>query len=137
MDDEPELATVAQKMLEYLGYEAYSRTSSIEALKFFRLHLLDNPFDLVLTDLTMPHLTGLDLARNLLSLQPDLPIVLCTGFKDKITEEQAKHLGLQRLLQKPVSIQALAVTIRQVLDEKTVCMISINHRESNHHSRHI
>ena len=117
VDDEPELAIVAQKMLENLGYEAHSQRSGIEALEIFRLHLPKKPFDLVLTDLTMPHLTGLDLTRKLLSLQPDLPIILFTGFNEKITEEEAKRLGIQRLLLKPFTIQALAVTIRQVLDE--------------------
>lgn len=117
VDDEPELAIVAQKMLESLGYEAYSQTNSIEALNIFRFHLPEKPFDLVLTDLTMPHLTGLDLAGNLLDLQPDLPVVLCTGYKEKITAEEARHLGIQRVLLKPFNIQTLAVTIRQVLDE--------------------
>jgi CheY-like chemotaxis protein len=117
VDDEPEVAIVIQKMLEFLGYETYLQTSSIEALNIFNLHLPENPFDLVLTDLTMPRLTGLDLARNLLRLQPNLPIILCTGFKEKISAEEVKRLGIQKLLLKPFAIQALAVTIRQVLDE--------------------
>ncbi len=111
------VAVVAQKMLEYLGYEAYSQTSSAEALSTFRLYLPERPFDLVLTDLTMPEFTGLDLAENLLKLQPNLPIVLCTGYTEKISEEEARRLGIQKLLLKPFAIQTLAVTIRQVLDE--------------------
>lgn len=137
VDDEPELAMVAQKMLENLGYEVYSQTNSIEALKVFRLHLPEKPFDLVLTDLTMPQLAGLDLTRNLLSLQPDLPIVLCTGFKEKITEEEAKLHGVQRLLPKPFTIQALAVTIRQALDENMPQTRSMNIRESDRNSRRL
>lgn len=137
VDDEPELAMVAQKMLENLGYEVYSQTNSIEALKVFRLHLPEKPFDLVLTDLTMPQLAGLDLTRNLLSLQPDLPIVLCTGFKEKITEEEAKFHGVQRLLPKPFTIQALAVTIRQALDENMPQTRSMNIRESDRNSRRL
>jgi CheY-like chemotaxis protein len=117
VDDEPEVAIVAQKMLEFLGYEVHSQTSSIEALNIFNLHLPENPFDLVMTDLTMPRLTGLDLAGKLLSLQPDLPIVLCTGFKEQIASEEAKRLGIRKLLLKPFAIQALAMTVRQVLDE--------------------
>jgi len=132
VDDEPEVAIVAQKMLEFLGYEAYSQTSSIEALKIFHLHLPEKPFDLVLTDLTMPRLTGLDLAGKLLSLQPDLPIILCTGFKEKITAEEAKRLGIQKLLLKPFAIQALAVTIRQVLDESIQHTKSIGTQKSDH-----
>ena len=117
VDDEPEVAAVAQKMLENLGYEPYSQTSSIEALNIFKIYQPEKPFDLVLTDLTMPHLTGLHLARNLLDLQPGLPIVLCTGLKEKINEEEARRFGIKRLLMKPFSIQTLAMTIRQVLDE--------------------
>ncbi len=134
VDDEPEVATVAQKMLENLGYEAYSQTSSIEALNIFRVYQPEKQFDLVLTDLTMPHLNGLDLARNLLELQPDLPIVLCTGFKEKISEEQARSIGIQRLLMKPFTIRILAVTIRQVLDEKMPPRRSLNNRESDRDS---
>jgi PAS domain S-box-containing protein len=126
VDDEPEVAIVAQKMLVNLGYEAYSQTNSIEALKIFRLHLPEKPFDLVLTDLTMPHLTGLDLAGKLLSLQPDLPIVLCTGYQEKINAEEAKGFGIRKLLLKPFAIQALAVIIRQVLDENIQHTKSMN-----------
>lgn len=117
VDDEPEVAIVIEKMLEFLGYETCSQTSSIEALNTFKLRLLESPFDLVLTDLTMPRLTGLELAGNLLMLQPDLPIILCTGFKEKVTEEEIKRLGIQQLLSKPFAIQTLAMTIRQVLDK--------------------
>ncbi|MGB3225533.1 MAG: response regulator [Desulforhopalus sp.] len=119
VDDESEVAIVIEKMLEFLGYETCSQTSSIEALNTFKLRLLEKPFDLVLTDLTMPRLTGLDLSRNLLMLQPDLPIILCTGFKEKVKEEEVKHLGIQQLLSKPFAIQTLAMTIRQVLDKNT------------------
>ena len=137
VDDEPELATVAQKMLENLGYETYAQTSSTEALKIFRFHLPEKPFDLVLTDLTMPQLTGLDLAGNLLSLQPDLPIILCTGFKEKMTSEEAKRLGIQKLLLKPFTIQALAMATRQVLDENMPRRRSRNIRESDRDSRRV
>ena len=137
VDDEPELAMVAKKMLANLGYQAHSQTNSSEALEIFRLHLPEKPFDLVLTDLTMPHLTGLDLTRNLLSLQPDLPIVLCTGFKEKITEEEAKSLGIQGLLPKPFTIQALAVTLRQVLDENMPHARSMNIREPDRDGSHL
>ncbi len=117
VDDEPDVAIVSQKMLEYLGYEAYSQTSSAEALRTFSLYLAKRPFDLVLTDLTMPQFTGLDLAEKLHKLQADLPIILCTGYTEKITEEEIKRLGIQKLLLKPYAIQTLAVTIRQVLNE--------------------
>jgi CheY-like chemotaxis protein len=131
VDDEPEVAIVIQKMLEFLGYETYLQTSSIEALNLFNLHLQENPFDLVLTDLTMPRLSGLDLARNLLRLQPNLAISLCTGFKEKITAAEVIRLGIQKLLLKPFTIQALAMTIRQVLDEN-INQRGMDAQESDH-----
>jgi CheY-like chemotaxis protein len=75
------------------------------------------PFDLVITDMTMPHLTGLDLARELLLDQPDLPVILCTGFSEKINDEKAKSLGIQGLLMKPFILRDLAELIRKVLDK--------------------
>jgi CheY-like chemotaxis protein len=137
VDDEPEVAIVVQKMLEFLGYKVRSQTSSIEAFNIFRLHLPEDPFDLVLTDLTMPRLTGLDLARKLHNLQPNLPIVLCTGFNEKMTAEEANRLGIQKLLLKPFSIQALAVTIRQVLDENMQHTRSMNTPEPDHDGRRL
>jgi len=137
VDDEPEVAIVVQKMLEFLGYKVRSQTSSIEAFNIFRLHLPEDPFDLVLTDLTMPRLTGLDLARKLHNLQPNLPIVLCTGFNEKMTAEEANRLGIQKLLLKPFSIQALAVTIRQVLDENIQHTKSMNTPEPDHDGRRV
>lgn len=133
VDDEPEVAIVIEKMLEFLGYETYSQTSSIEALNTFKLHLLENPFDLVLTDLTMPRLTGLDLSRNLLMLQPDLPIILCTGFKEKVSEEEINRLGIRQLLLKPFAIQVLAMNIRRVLDEN-LHQGAMDAQKSNHDS---
>jgi PAS domain S-box-containing protein len=137
VDDEPEVAIVVQKMLEFLGYKVRSQTSSIEAFNIFRLHLPEDPFDLVLTDLTMPRLTGLDLARKLHNLQPNLPIVLCTGFNEKMTAEEANRLGIQKLLLKPFSIQALAVTIRQVLDENIQHTRSMNTPEPDRDGRRV
>ncbi len=132
VDDEPELAMVCRQMLEYLGYEAQAHTSSVEALRVFRLLLPEKPFDLVLTDLTMPHLTGVDLARNLLQLQPDLPIVLCTGFSEKITMTRAKGVGIQEVLTKPFAIQTLATTIRRALDDHLRQSAGGDTRKSDH-----
>jgi PAS domain S-box-containing protein len=117
VDDEHALAVATKKMLERLGYKAEFQTSSIGALETFRLRLGDNPFDLVITDMTMPHLTGLDLTRELLQDQPDLPVILCTGFSEKINEEKAKGFGIQGLLMKPFILRELAELIRKVLDK--------------------
>jgi PAS domain S-box-containing protein len=119
VDDEPELAMVAKKLLENLGYEVDCRTNSIEALETFRLQLTERPFDLVITDMTMPYLTGEDLAKTLLGLQPDLPIIMYTGFNDKMDAEKAKILGIKGFLHKPLVIGELAGMIRELLDKRT------------------
>jgi PAS domain S-box-containing protein len=118
VDDEPDLALVKKKMLESLGYEAEYRTNGIEALEAFRHQPKEKPFDLVITDMTMPHLTGTDLAKELLRLQPNLPILLCTGFSEKIDAEKARTLGFQGFLMKPVVSRELAEMVRKVLDKK-------------------
>lgn len=117
VDDEPELAMVAKQMLEFLGYEVEFCTNGIEALETFRRHLEENPFHLVVTDMTMPRLTGEDLARELLSLQPNLPIVLCTGFSERMDVRRAKKLGIRGFLMKPVVASELAGMIREMLDD--------------------
>ena len=105
-------------MLESLGYDVDFRTKGIEALDAFRHQPKEKPFDLVITDMTMPHLTGDDLAKELLRLQPNLLIILCTGFSEKIDAEKARNLGIQGFLTKPVVLRELAETVRKVLDEK-------------------
>ena len=118
VDDEPELARVIKQLLEQLGYRVELLANSVDALRMFRNQSLDKPFDLVITDMTMPHLTGADLARELRIIGPDLPIVLYTGFSDKIDIEKAKALGIQGFLMKPVIIKDLARLVRKVLDER-------------------
>jgi PAS domain S-box-containing protein len=118
VEDEPALATAMKQMLERLGYRVDERTSSVDALSTFLSHGEDNSYDLVISDMTMPRLTGLDFARELLKLRPGLPILLCTGFSEKINAGEAKQLGIKGVLMKPVTIRELAVTVRTVLDEK-------------------
>jgi PAS domain S-box-containing protein len=118
VEDEPALAKVMKLMLERLGYQVNSQTSSVEALETFRHQLHNNAFDLVITDMTMPSLTGADLAREILKLKPGLPIVLCTGFSEKINAQSAKEIGIQAVLMKPVKVKELAGTIRKVLAER-------------------
>ena len=115
VDDEPALASVMQAMLEMLGYDVECRTSSDEALKAFLNRPVDKTFDLVITDMTMPHLTGVDLAIQLHELQPDLPIILCTGFSEKIDAKKAKGLGIQGFLLKPVRLKDLAELVQNAI----------------------
>lgn len=116
VDDEPALAVVTQFMLERLGYRVDYRTNGMDALDAFRPESEIEPFDLVITDMTMPDLTGADLARELNRLKPGLPIILCTGFSEKMDEEKAKSLGIRGLLMKPYILRELAVLTRKVLD---------------------
>ncbi len=113
VDDEESITQLAKKMLEHLGYEAEVCTDSIEALQAFR----SNPFhyDVVITDQTMPHLTGDAFARELLKIRPDLPIILCTGFSYTVTPEKATALGIRAFLMKPILSYELAQTIQRVL----------------------
>jgi len=114
VDDEAPLVEVGRMMLTSLGYRVTSRTSSVDALETFRVQPFD--FDLVITDMTMPNMTGVDLAREVLKIRPDIPIILCTGFSEIISEEKAKGVGIRRFVMKPIFKMELAWVIREVLD---------------------
>jgi PAS domain S-box-containing protein len=115
VDDEFAIAKMSSKTLKGLGYSVTTRTSSIEALELFRTK--PNAFDLIITDMTMPNLTGDELASKLMDLRPDIPIILCTGYSKKISEETALQMGVKAFLYKPLAKEVLAKTIRKVLDE--------------------
>ncbi|GJL60747.1 MAG: hypothetical protein NPIRA03_36040 [Nitrospirales bacterium] len=114
VEDEEPLARLGEEALKGLGYEVMVRTSSVEALETFRADPFR--FDAVVTDQTMPHITGEALARQLLELRPDVPIILCTGFSHSMTLEKAKAMGIRAFLLKPLLIKDLAWTLREVLD---------------------
>jgi len=102
-------------MLERLGYKVTAKTDSIEALQLFSA--TSDEFDLVITDMTMPKMTGEKLATEFMNIRRDVPIILCTGYSDQINEEKAKKIGIKEYLMKPIVIRDLAKTIRNVLDE--------------------
>ena len=116
VDDEELLADMNRSMLEYLGYTVTALTSSPEAFSQFQ----QNParFDLVITDQTMPALTGIDLAQRMLALRPGLPIILCTGYSSLVSENKAKELGIRGFVMKPLSIKEISALIRNVLDQR-------------------
>jgi PAS domain S-box-containing protein len=116
VDDEEAIVDVGRKLLEYLGYDVVTRTSSREALELFRVQAAR--FDLVITDMTMPNMTGDKLAQEMLKVRPGIPIVLCTGFSEHITEAKAKAMGVSEVAMKPLAMNALAKTIRRALDSK-------------------
>ncbi len=114
VDDEQQLMQVFPEMLESLGYSVVSTSSSLEALDLFRKG--PDTYDLVITDHTMPRLTGYDLAEKLLDIRPGLPIILCTGFNEALTPEKLKLSGIREFVMKPLHIHELAEMVRRVLD---------------------
>ena len=92
-------------------------TDSAKALELFSVD--PSRFDLVITDQTMPKLTGLHLAREFLKIRPDIPIILCTGHSDSVSPEKAKEVGVKEFLMKPLVKQELAQVARRVLDAKS------------------
>jgi CheY-like chemotaxis protein len=114
IDDEEQIIDIEQQILERLGYKVTCKTDSEEALMEFAA--LPERYDLVITDMTMPKMTGDQLARKLMDIKPDIPVILCTGFNETITEEKALAMGIDRFVMKPVVKDELASTIRAVLD---------------------
>ncbi len=117
VDDEETIVKLIERMLKRLGYEVTANTNSVEAFQLCR----ENPdaYDLVITDMTMPKLTGKDLAIKVKELRPDLPVILCTGFSDKIDKNKARELGIAAFIMKPVQRHEIAYTIRNVLDKNS------------------
>jgi PAS domain S-box-containing protein len=114
VDDEESLVNIAQNMLERLGYQVKTRTSSIKALAAFQ-HNPDG-YDLVMTDMTMPNMTGESLAKELLRIRPDIPIIICTGFSYQMDQEKALGMGISAFVMKPFVLSEVGRTIRNVLD---------------------
>ena len=115
VDDEPTLVKLGVQMLEKLGYRVSTANGGIEALKMFG----DAPqaFDLVLTDMTMPKMTGDKLAVELIQRRPDIPVILSTGYSSAINSEKVVGIGIKALIEKPIVLADLAKTVRKVLDD--------------------
>jgi CheY-like chemotaxis protein len=113
IDDDESIVNSHRQILEHLGYNVAAKTSSPDALELFRKQ--PDRFDLIVTDQTMPHLTGMDLAAEMLKMRPNLPIILCTGHSDGILDEEAKRSGICEYLLKPVSMRRLAEATESVL----------------------
>jgi CheY-like chemotaxis protein len=114
IDDEEMLAEMGKIMLERLGYKVTVRTSSMEALSTFQNQ--PDQFEAVITDQTMPGLTGVELARRMLRIRPDIPIILCTGYSNLVNEEQAKVIGIKGFIMKPMAKKDIAQLLRAVLE---------------------
>ncbi len=114
VDDEETMVMIAERMLKKLGYEAHPFRSSEQALAAFT----ENPdaYDLVISDMTMPRMTGKALAREVMKIRPDKPVILCTGFSDQLSEDEGREIGIKSFILKPYKKEALAQAIRQAID---------------------
>ncbi len=114
IDDEDTSVEVVKEMLEEMGYSVVSTTNVLEALDLFN----ENPdrFDLIITDKNMPSMTGFDFGREILRINPDVPVILCTGYMDLYDMDKAKELGFSDIIKKPLLMHDMAEAIRGVLD---------------------
>lgn len=113
VDDEQPLVEIGKQMLQRLGYTVATRTSSVEALELFKAN--PDRFDLIITDIVMPNMTGEKLAEKMMDIRSDIPVILCTGYSEKITRKHASDMGIQSFLMKPLVMRDLATTVRQAL----------------------
>ena len=114
VDDEAQITKVASRILSQLGYCVTTKTCSVEALELFKSNPDD--FDLVISDVTMPKITGDKLTQKLLKIRPDIPVILCTGYTKKLSAEKASEIGVKAFAYKPIVKEDLAKTVRTVLD---------------------
>ena len=116
VDDETQILGMVKQLLESLGYHVTAFPGSLEAFETFCLE--PEMFDLVITDQTMPNMTGMELARKLMGIRPDIPVILCTGFSELVNEEKAKAIGIRDYIMKPILTHELAKAVRKALDYK-------------------
>lgn len=114
VDDEVTVEEVASRMLERLGYAVTTRSNGADALELFNRR--PDAFDLVITDMTMPKMTGEALAHEILSRRPDMPIIITTGFSERLNEAAIRKIGIRRMIMKPLNFKDFARAVREVLD---------------------
>ena len=120
VDDEDAVLQIVKRILELLGYSVTTTNSGLKAAALFKQKPLE--FDLVITDMTMPKMTGVQLARELKDIRKEIPIIICTGFSEQLDKKKADALGFEGFISKPVLINKISETIRNVLDgnDKTI-----------------
>jgi DNA-binding NtrC family response regulator len=114
IDDEAAVLDVTKRILERLGFQVTATSSGADALDLFRAD--PGLFDLIITDMTMPHMTGVKLARQIMEIRLGMPVILYTGFSEDITEEQAREMGIRGFVMKPSKMKDLSETIRKVFE---------------------
>ena len=116
VDDEKALTDIGREMLVSCGFDVVTRTSSIEALEAFKYR--SGEFDLVITDQTMPNMTGMELAREILEIRPNMPIILCTGFSDAVSYDRLRDIGIGDFIMKPILKHDLMASISRLLSSE-------------------
>jgi PAS domain S-box-containing protein len=124
VDDEVLLLDMGKQLMERLGYQVDIRANPMDALETFRSD--PHEFDLVITDMTMPHMTGDTLIRAMKDIRPDIPVILCTGFSEKVNEEMAREMGIDKYIEKPLRKNEISLAIREILDRYKTMEKSIN-----------
>lgn len=115
VDDEETIVNIAKELLTFYGYKITIFRDGLQALEGFEKHPDD--YDLIVTDMSMPNMNGLELAQRVKEIRPEIPIVLCSGFSAIINKEEALKKGVTRYLQKPLAMDHVARIIREVLDK--------------------
>jgi CheY-like chemotaxis protein len=118
VDDEPQLVAIQVEMLTRLGYRVTASESSVEALDIFRRQ--PAAFDIVITDMSMPQMNGVEFSQAVLEIRSDIPIILCTGYAADLTRANAHSIGVHDILMKPMNMQALAKSVRQAIDNDQI-----------------
>jgi two-component system, cell cycle sensor histidine kinase and response regulator CckA len=114
VDDEESMVNLNQQRLEKLGYKVIPKTDPLEALEFFSTN--PDQIDLIISDMTMPHMAGDKLAQEILNIRPDMPIIICTGYSERMSEDRAQEIGIRKYIEKPIEMANLARSVREVLD---------------------
>jgi PAS domain S-box-containing protein len=115
VDDEESVGDIVKHMLEHLGYQVVVKFNGLEALELFKSG--PDQFDMIITDMIMPKMTGTELAKEILNIKPGFPVIICTGFSEKIREQELQSLNIETLLLKPLIRQEVAQVIRKTLDK--------------------
>jgi len=121
VDDEPSIVALLEKILPKMGYVIKGETDSLKALEMIRQ--TPDRFDLVITDMTMPKIAGLQLSREIMAIRPDLPILACSGFSEKVTPKDVRAYGFQGYISKPINRGLMAKTIRKVFDKRAQILV--------------
>jgi len=116
VDDEESIVNLNHQRLERLGYQIKSTTKPLEALEWFKAD--PDKFDVIITDMTMPRMTGDRLAAEVLKIRPRMPVIICTGYSERMSAKKAEALGVRKYIEKPIDLRNLASALREVLEEK-------------------